>query len=168
MIRIQLDDPTRAQLQALRRTALSPRVRDRLEMVLLSQAGWSPPRIAQYLHCYPQTVRNLLHAFQRLGAAALVPAKTGPPPDTARRHQVLDLLRDLLAQDRTWTSAQLAQELRPHGIDLGGRQVRRYLRLLGAGYRRTASTLKHKQDPARVARAKRVLSGLKKKRRRAG
>jgi putative transposase len=47
---------------------------------------------------------------------------------------------------------------------LGGRQVRRSLRLLKAGYRRTASTLQHKQDPAKVARAKSALGGLKKAR----
>ena len=41
MIRIQLDDATRSELQALRRTALAPAARDRLEMVLLSEAGWS-------------------------------------------------------------------------------------------------------------------------------
>ena len=55
--------------------------------------------------------------------------------------------------------------MRPHGVALGTRQVRRYLKLLKAGYRRTASTLKHKQDAAKVARATTVLGGLKKKRR---
>jgi hypothetical protein len=39
MIRIQLDETTRAELQALRRAALPAQVRDRLEMVLLSAAG---------------------------------------------------------------------------------------------------------------------------------
>ena len=53
--------------------------------------------------------------------------------------------------------------MRPHGVTLGTRQVRRYLRLLKAGYRRTASTLKHKQDAAKVARAETALGGLKKK-----
>ena len=51
---------------------------------------------------------------------------------------------------------------------LGGRQVRRYLKLLGASYRRTAPTVKHKQDPARAGRAKAVLGGLRKKPRRTG
>ena len=46
MIRIQLTDATRSERQSLRRTALPAVARDRLEMVLLSEAGWSPPRIA--------------------------------------------------------------------------------------------------------------------------
>lgn len=163
MLRIQLDDATRAELQALRRTDLPALARDRLEMVFLSAAGWSPPRIAQHLGRYPQTVRNFLHDFQARGIPALYPDKPGPDPDQARRDHVTARLRDLVGQDRTWTSAQLADALRPHGIDLSGRQVRRYLKLLGAGYRRTASTLEHKQDPARVAQAEADLAALKKK-----
>ena len=163
MIRIHLDTAARTELQSLRRTTLPPRVRDRLEMVLLSDAGWSPPRIARHLGYYHQTVRDVLHAFRTQGQPALLPGRTGPAPDTPRRDRILGLLRELLGQERTWTSAQLADALRPHGIDLGSRQVRRYLRLLKAGYRRTASTLKHKQDPAKVARAQGVLDNLRDK-----
>jgi putative transposase len=168
MIRVQLTDSTRADLQALRRTALPPRVRDRLEMVLLSDAGWSPPRIAEHLACYPQTVRATIHRFNAHGSPALYPGTPGPAPDHARRDRVTGRLQNLLGEDRTWTSAQLADALRPAGVDLGGRQVRRYLALLNAGYRRTASTLEHKQDPTKVGRATAVLDGLKKKRRPAG
>jgi transposase len=137
-------------------------------MVLLSDAGWSPPRIAAHLGCHPHTARKALRLFLEGGAAAFSPRRPGPPPDQARRDRVTGLLADLLRQDRTWTSAQLAEALRPHGVALGTRQVRRYLKLLDAGYRRTAATLKHKQDPAKVERAAAVLDGLKKKRRRAG
>jgi putative transposase len=164
MIRVQLTDSTRSDLQALRRTSLPPRVRDRLEMVLLSDAGWSPPRIAEHLGCYPQTVRAVLHGFNDRGLPALYPGRPGPAPDRAHRDRVTGQLRDLLGQDRTWTSAQLGDALRPAGIDLGGRQVRRYLAALKAGYRRTASTLEHKQDRPKVERAAAVLDGLKKKR----
>jgi transposase len=163
MIRIRLDDATRAALQTLRRTDLPAVPRDRLEMVFLSEAGWSPPRIARHLGRYPQTVRNVLHDFESRGVPALYPDKPGPDPDPDRRGRVTALLRDLLGEDRTWTSAQLADALRPHGVALSGRQVRRYLALLGAGYRRTASTLEHKQDPAKVAQATADLDALKKK-----
>ena len=63
MIRTKLDDATREQLQSLRRKPLPPRTRDRLEMVLLSDAGWSAPRIAAHLGYCGQTVRDLLRAF---------------------------------------------------------------------------------------------------------
>jgi len=168
MIRIQLDDSTRAELQALRRTALPAQVRDRLEMVLLSAAGWSPPRIARHLGCHPHTSRAVLKACRDRGQTALWPDRPGPEPDQQRRQAVAGALRPLLAQERTWTSRQLSAALAEQGIELGPRQVRRHLKALGAGYRRTAATVAHKQDPAKVERAKAVLAGLKKKRGPAG
>jgi len=167
MIRIHLDESTREELHALRKQDLPARVRDRLEMVLLSAAGWSAPRIAAHLGCHHHTARAAVKGFLRGGTAGLWPDKPGPPPDEARRERVGSLLRDLLGQERTWTSRQLAEALRDHGVALSARQVRRYLKLMKAGYRRTASTLEHKQDPDKVARAEATLESLKKKVRRA-
>jgi transposase len=163
MIRIPLDQSTRAELQALRRTVLPAKVRDRLEMVLLCGAGWSPPRIARHLGCHPHTSRAVLKAFRDRGRPALWPDRPGPEPDEQRRQAVAEAVRSLLAQERTWTSRQLSATLAEQGIALGPRQVRRHLKGLKAGYHRTASTVSHKQDPAKVERAKAVLGGLKKK-----
>jgi putative transposase len=160
MIRVAITDTTRAELQALRRTALPAKVRDRVEMVLSSDAGWSALRIAAHLGYCGHTVRGILRDFNARGMPALYPRKAGPAPDAAKREQVTGHLRQLLGEDRTWTAGQLADALCPHGIRLGPRQVRRYLRRLNAGYRRTASTLDHKQDPKKVARAEQVLGGL--------
>ncbi len=161
MILIQLDEATRDELKTLRRQELPPRVRDRLEMVLLSSVAWSPDRIAAHLgYCAP-TVRALLTDFLARGTAAFFPRRTGPPPDVERRRQVTESLTDLLGQDRTWTSTQLAAALAERDILLSARQVRRYLGMLKAGWRRTADSLRHKQDPAQVARARRVLNHLK-------
>ncbi len=168
MIHIRLDEPLRRDLQALRRQTLPPQVRDRLEMVLLGAAGWSAPRIAAHLGYCGHTVRAILRDFRQRGRDALYPKKTGPAPDQERRQQVTGLLRDLLGEERTWTSRQLGAALASRGVSLGARQVRRYLKLLRAGYHRTAATVRHKQDPAKVERAKRVLGGLKKKRAPAG
>jgi putative transposase len=163
MIRIHLDDSTRDELRALRRKPLPPKVRDRIEMLTLADAGWSAPKIAAHLgHC-GQTVRDLLKDFLDRGTAALHPRRPGPPPDTAHRDRVAEGLRGLLAEDRTWTSRQLSEALAERGIRLGPRQVRRHLKRMRARYRRTASTLKHKQDPAEAERAGRVLSNLKAK-----
>jgi transposase len=137
-------------------------------MVLMSAAGWSPPRIGEHLGRHPHTVRAALKGFAARGVAAFYPGTPGPEPDHARRAMVTGRLSDLLGQDRTWTGRQLAEALHAEGIAIGHRQTRRYLRLLKAGYRRTAQTVGHKQDPKKVARAKVVLSNLKKKLRRAG
>jgi hypothetical protein len=104
MILIQLDEATRDELKSLRRRELPPRVRDRLEMVLLSSSAWSPARIATHLgYCAP-TVRSVLKDFLARGTAALFPRRTGPSPDLQRRQQVTQVLTALLGQERTWTS----------------------------------------------------------------
>jgi len=162
MIRIQLDDTSRNELHRLRHTKLSDTARDRLEMILLSAAGWSPPRIARHLGCHPHTARAVLKGYRQRGVACLQPQRPGPPPDQQRRQRVTERLTDLLSQQRTWTSRQLAEALRPEVV-LSPRQVLRYLALLKARYRRTASMVQHRQDPAKVARAKQVLDSLKKK-----
>ena len=163
MILIHLDEAARDELQSLRRQELSPRVRDRLEMVMLSAVAWSPARIAAPLGYGAATVRATLKDFLARGTTALFPRRTGPPPDAERRRRVTEVLTDLLGQERPWTSRQLAAALAGRGIDLSARQVRRYLGMLQAGWRRTTNSLRHKQDPAPVARAERVLDNWKKK-----
>src|SRR5215470_9859424 len=135
MIRTQLDDTTRKELQDLRRTDLPAKARDRLEAVLLPEAGWSPPRIAAHLGWHPHTARALLKDFRRRGRAALRPGRPGPPPDLGRHQRVAEALERLLAQDRTWSSRQLSAALHAEGLALGPRQVRRHLKRMKAGYR---------------------------------
>ena len=167
MLRTSLSDSQRLELQALRRTDLPAASRDRLEMVLMSAAGWSPPTIAEHLHRHPHTVRAALKGFAARGTAAFYPDAPGPDPDHDRRATVTGKLAELLGQDRTWTARQLADALGPD-VGIGHRQTRRYLALLKAGYRRTAQTVGHKQDPKKVERAEAVLASVKKKLRRAG
>jgi putative transposase len=167
MLRTSLSDSQRAELQALRRTDLPAVARDRLEMVLLSAAGWSPPRIAGHLNRHPHTVRAALKGYAARGTEAFYPDAPGPDPDHVRRAKVTGQLAELLGRDRTWTAGQLADALGPD-VGIGHRQTRRYLALLKAGYRRTAQTVGHKQDPNKVERARGVLDSLKKKLRPAG
>jgi putative transposase len=108
MIRISIDDAIRDELQALRRQPLLPRVRDRIEIVILSDAGWSPPRIAKHPGYCGQTVRDSLRGFLARGLEALYPFRSGPAPDIAHQDRVAEQLRRLLAEDRTWTSRQLS------------------------------------------------------------
>src|SRR5215213_4201187 len=103
MLRIRLTDPQRSELQSLRRSDLSAVARDRLEMVVLSDAGWSPPKIAEHLGRHPHTVRAALKGFAALGTTAFYPDAPGPDPDYDRRAQVTGKLSELLGQERTWT-----------------------------------------------------------------
>ena len=164
MIRLRLTDEERAAVRARRRDpTLAPAGRDRVEMVLLADAGWSAPRIAEHLGYCAATVRSVLKRFAAHGAAGLRRGRPGPPKDAARRAQVLAALDRLLAPDRTWTAAQLAAALTEQGIALSARQTRKYLVGMGARWRRVQRTVRHQQDPAAVARAGRVLASLKKR-----
>ena len=70
-------------------------------------------------------------------------------------------LRDQEAQ--VWSARTLAEALaQEHGIALSPRQLRKYRKEMGASYRRTKSTLQHRQDPERVAQAKAERQALKK------
>lgn len=167
MLRASLTESQRTELHALRRADLPAVARDRLEMVLLSAAGWSPPGIAGPVGRHPHTVRAALRGYAARGTAALYPDAPGPDPDHARRATVTATRAELLGQDRTRTARQLADALGP-AVGIGHRQTRRYLARLNAGYRRTAQTVGHKQDPTKVERAETVLTSPKKKWRRAG
>jgi transposase len=165
MLRVTLSPEQAEAVRALRRDgSLSPAERDRVEMVLLSAAGWSPPKIATHLGYCSATVRTVLANFPTTGVDGLRRKRPGPPKDLARREQVATAIDRLLGQDRTWTAAQLAEALATEGIDLSTRQTRKYLKWMDARWRRTVTTLKHKQDPARVDQAVRTLATLKKSR----
>lgn len=162
MLHIRLTATQRDALAALRRDpSLTPADRDRVEMVLLSAAGWSVPQIATHVRCCQATVRRLVHRFTAEDLRCLRRQHPGPAPDLARRAQVTEALARLLAQDRTWTAAQIAEALHEEAIHLSARQVRRYLGGMGAHWRRTGRTLRHQQDPARVAQATVDLAALK-------
>ena len=98
MIRIRLDPTTRDELQQMRRQDLPAKVRDRLEMVLLSDAGWAPARIAEHLGYGYRTALGVLNDFRARGRDALAPRRRGPAPDVARRDLVAGRLRDLLGR----------------------------------------------------------------------
>lgn len=166
MLRLTLTETDRAALQRLRRDPrLLPLERDHVEMLLLAGAGWSAPHIGEHLHRCAASVRTLLKRFASEGPACVRCQSPGPPPNTARREQVAAALAALLAEPRTWTAPQLTTALADQGIALSVRQVRKYLQRLAA-WRRTQRTLHHKQNPARVAKAKQHLAVLEKRGRR--
>jgi transposase len=115
------------------------------------------------IECIGSNPREFWCVSPARGTDALYPRCTGPPPDLKRRQQVTEILTELLGQERTWTSRQLAAALAERGIALSARQVRRYLGMLQATWRRTSNSLRHKQDPAEVARAEKVLNNWEKK-----
>lgn len=160
MLRIKFTDEQARELAVWRREpSLKPAERDRVEMLALSASGWTVAQIATHLGCSLETVRRLFRRFPSEGWRAVRHEAPGPAPDVERRHQVEAALEALLQQERAWTAGQLAEALAQQEINLSTRQVRRYLAGI-ALWRRTKRTLRHKQNPERVARAKGTLALL--------
>ena len=165
MYRITLTDEQRRELRARTRQAgLAPSTRDRLEMVRLSDTGWSVPRIARHLGQHEQTVRAWIKAFLRGGFDAL-PNKPRGGKQSVLTAPVLEAVRaEVATGERTWTAAQLADWIAErHGVRLSADRLRRHLHRARISWQRTSRTLRHKQDLAEVAERQAVLDDLAKR-----
>jgi len=164
LYRVCLTEEQRAELkERTRQTGLPARTRDRLEMVRLSAAGWSIPKIARHLQLSEQQVRFWIKRFLAAGFDAL--------PDQPHVGQASRLTPALLAAlkaeleqgERTWTAGQLAEWLaREHGVRLSPDWLGRLLKRAGVAYKRTHRSLRHQQDPVVVAHKQAELAELEK------
>ena len=165
MYRVHFNEPMRQELN--RRAHLpetAPNTRDRLEMLRLSDAGWSIPKIANHLQKHHQTVRFWIKTFLLEGFDALVdPPRPGRP--SAVTEEILAAVREWIQKaDRIWSADQIALEVeRVYGLRRAAKQWRRLLRRQEMTYKRTSRNLKHKQDTAQVATKKTELEALQKR-----
>src|SRR5437660_11459464 len=162
MYRVQLDTAARQELtRRTRLPNLAPRTRDRLEMVRLSDAGSSVPRIAQHFGAHHQSVRYWIKAFLTGGFDAL-----SDRPHTGKRSAITDEMlarvKALLSQgERTWSAQQVADWVaQEYGIRRSAKQWRTLLRRIGQSYKRTERSLQHKQKPQLVQAAKAEMAAL--------
>jgi transposase len=165
MYRITLTDEQRRELrERTRQAGLAPSTRDRLEMVRLSDAGWSVPRIARHLNQHEHTVRPWIKAFLAGGFDAL-PNKPRGGKVSALTTVMLESVRAEVARgERTWTAAQVADWIAAHhGVRLSADRVRIHLCRAKISWQRTSRTLRHKQDPTEVAEREAVLTDLAKR-----
>ena len=164
MYRINLSEAQREELtQRAHQNVISPSTRDRLEMVRLSDAGWSVPRIAGHLGPHEQTVRTWIKAFLEGGFEALYDQPRGGST-SALTAGILDAVHQEITQgERSWSASQLAQWIQEQfGVQRSTVQVRRKLREAQLSYKRTRRSLHHKQNPQEVAAKRAELEQLQK------
>ena len=164
MYRIRLDEAARRELHRRAHEAgVKPRTRDRLEMVRLSDAGWSVPQIARHFGLSERCVRSWIKAFLADGFAVL-PDKPHLGPRSALTPELVAAVRAQLSTgERTWTAQQIADWLaQEQGVRLGSDWLGRLLRRAGLSYKRTSRTLGHKQDAEEVAAKSATLQTLEK------
>jgi len=168
MIRIALTAAQHDELRARTRDAgVTPRTRDRLEMIRLADAGWTIPQVARHLGCHEQTVRKYIKAFLADGFDALPDRpRPGRPPTVTAAH--LDALEALLdTGGRTWTTPQLVAWLaQEYGVRVHPDHLSRLLHGRRFGWKRTVSSVAYKRrDVATYEARVTELNGLKKRRR---
>jgi transposase len=151
--RVTLSAAQRAELnQRARSRTLAPRLRDRLEMVRLSDLGWRVPQIVGALGAHEQTVRKYIKAFLVQGFAGLadqpIPGRT--PRAGAEDLEALGrLLDEAAARGQTWTAGQLAAWLaRERAVQLSTSRLRVLLRQHDFRWKRTKRSVRHqRRDP---------------------
>jgi len=165
MYRIALSEEQRQELrERTRRAGVAPSTRDRLEMVRLSDAGWSVPGIARHLGQHEQTVRGWVKAFLDGGFDALLNKPRGGKRSALTAPMLAAVRAEVAKGTRTWTAAQLVDWVAErHSVRLSADRLRIHLRRAKISWQRTSRTLRHKQDPDEVAERQAVRDDLEKK-----
>ena len=164
MYRVRLSDEEKQELQRrTRQKNLPPKLRDRLEMVRLSDAGWSVPRIAKHFQLTESRARHWIKAFLQDGFDALSDKKH-PGPKPKLTPEVMGQLKNKVTDERrTWSCGQVAAWLaQEKDIHVTASHLCRVMNRSGLSYKRTTRTLSHKQKPAQVAAKRADLETLKK------
>lgn len=144
---------------ARRRRDLTPRVRERLEMVKAAALGQELGEIARWSGRTPETVRHWLGRFRGGGIAALADAPRRGRPPKADAAYLAALAAAMESAPRAlglpfdvWTSGRLSAYL---AVQTGTRIAPGWLRVLLHRERfacgRPKHTLHHRQDPDEVA-----------------
>ncbi len=161
----------RERLERAARKTREAKFRDRCRAMLWSSGGVACSEIASRLSVHPTTVARWIKDYLRFGFDGLKIGKSpGRPPKIdadakAALSQALDHHpRDLDYSLATWTLGALQDHLRKTvHVHVHIETVRQALKKLGYRHKRPKLSLKHKQDPADVRRARRARNAALKK-----
>jgi len=162
----------RAEVEALlRRRDLTPRFRERLEMVKGWAQGQHLTAIAHWSGRSPRRIRHWLARFQRGGVAVLADAPRAGRPPKADAPYLAALDEALAATPRTlglqydaWTAARLSAYLaEQRGVTIAPGWLRALLSRRGYAAGRPKHTLHQLQDPAAKAAFASALADVGKK-----
>ena len=120
-------------LLELRTADIPQKVKDRVEIVRLNAHGWYVEKIAVHFNWTPQTVREVLHKWEKLGIEGLwdKPGRGGKPK--CKEEDIIFLEECLKKEPRTYNSLQLAQKLESERqIKMSPDRLRRVLKKRGS------------------------------------
>ena len=152
-------------LRVIRRSSGSVVTWRRAQIVLLAAQRMPPARIAEVVFTDPDTVRDVIHNFNRDGFDALYPRYRGGRPRTftlPERQQIkkiaLSVPTDLGQPFATWSLAKLADFLVAEEVvtDISHEGLRQLLREEGVSFQ-ALRTWKRSNDPDFEAKKNRIL-----------
>jgi transposase len=153
-------------LRIIRRGSGSVVTWRRAQIVLLAAQAMPAARIAEVVFSDPDTVRELIHNFNRDGFASLYPRYRGGRPRTFTRPQRQQIKRialaiptDLGQPFASWSLAKLADYLVAEGVvdDISHEGLRQLLREEGVSFQAVRSW-KRSNDPAFEQKKNRILA----------
>jgi len=162
--RVTLTDELRLELhRRAHERDVAPCVRDRLEMIRLSDKGWSIPKIAAHLEQHEQTVRYWIKAFLAGSFDALTDKPHGGKV-SALTPEIMDaVVAHIRTSQQTWTANQVADWVaEQYQVHIGQGRMRVHLKRANLSYKRTSRSLKHKQHAEEIAAKEVTLETLKK------
>jgi len=132
-LRVFLTSEQDKTLFNLRTADVPQKVKDRAEVIRLNAHGWYVEKIAAHFNWTPQTVREVLHKWHKLGLESLweLPGRGGKTK--YKEEDIVFLSECLKKEPRTYNSLQLAQKLESERqIKLSPDRLRRVLKKRGS------------------------------------
>lgn len=132
-LRVFLTREQDRSLLKLRTADVPQKVKDRAEIIRLNAHGWYVEKIAVHFNWTPQTVREVLHKWQKLGVEGLweLPGR-GVKPKLSEV-DIIFLEECLKKEPRTYNSRQLTEKLeRDRSIKMSPDRLRRVLKKRGS------------------------------------
>lgn len=140
-----------------------PKMRERIEMVLLADAGWENRQISRHLRKGESTVQIQVRAYITGGLEALTIHYGEDRKPRKATEDFLQLAEAKLDEDRIWTARQLVTSLAEEtGTTMHKDHLSKILKQRGFSWKRTKKSVAHSRK-AEVFEAKReALASLKK------
>ena len=132
----------------MRNTNVPQKVKDRAEVIKLNAHGWYVEKIAAHFNWTPQTVREVLHKWQKLGMEGLweLAGRGGKPK---WKEKDIEFLTECLKNEpRTYNSVQLAQKLEKE------RSIKRASRPIKTNTKKRVDLETSEEEPQRKTRSR--------------
>lgn len=147
-LRVFLTSEQDKTLLSLRTADVPQKVKDRAEVIRLNAHGWYVEKIAAHFNWVPQTVREVLHKWNKSGIEGLweLPGRGGKPK--YKEEDIVFLEECLKKEARTYNSLQLAQKLeKERHIKMSPDRLRRVLKKRGSFGNGLGKAIKENKTP---------------------